>query len=466
MTQIARFVFLALLVALLPRPALAESEKPLFKDFMAINGHFTFKPEVYKEVCRRVRNYHNLNWDVKQPGDAITVPVCVNRVNWKDHVYGRWQKEGFETDICLQFSGFQASNANYKQIWTGREQWCFDYGKAVASYFGPSGKEKLCTSIEIGNEPGAKFDPALYSMIFKQMARGIRAGDAKIKILTAAAHARKGDDYIQDLRGIYADQEILPLYDVINLHTYAAIEREKPSQSPWNRSYPEDPAIAYLKVIDETIEWRNKTAPGKEIWITEFGYDACTPEAMKNRKDWALRLDWQGTTDLQQAQYIVRSFFVFAERDVRRAYIYFFDDNDTPGVHGSSGLTRKFIPKPSFFAVRQLYQTLGDYRFKRIVRKQPGELYVYEFQHGSDPANVVWVAWSPTGARTHEKAGHTPRTATVTLSDLPGPVEQALGMSAADGPAPRVEWKPAGPASITLSVGESPVYVIMRRAGR
>jgi len=26
-------------------------------------------------------------------------------------------------------------------------------------------------------------------------------------------------------------------------------------------------------------------APGKEIWITEFGYDACTAEAMQHRKD-------------------------------------------------------------------------------------------------------------------------------------------------------------------------------------
>jgi hypothetical protein len=98
--------------------------KPLFKNFLGINGHFTFKPALYRQVGRLVRNYHNLNWDVKQPGDAITVPVCVNQVNWKNDVYGRWEKAGYETDICIQFSGFQPDEANYRRFWSGQEGWC------------------------------------------------------------------------------------------------------------------------------------------------------------------------------------------------------------------------------------------------------------------------------------------------------------------------------------------------------
>ena len=444
-----------------PAPAGA---KPLFKDFMAINGHFNFKPDLYRQTCRLVRNYHNVNWDVKQPGDAVTVPVCVNRVDWKNDVYGKWQKAGLEADICVQFSGFQADTPNYKRFWAGKEQWCYDYGKALAAYFGPSGKEKLCTSIEIGNEPGSKFDAALYTTIFKQMAQGIRDGDPKVKILTAAAQARKGDDYIQDLRGIYAEKDVRPLYDVINLHTYAAVERKTPKESPWNRSYPEDPEIPYLKIVDEAIEWRNASAPGKEIWITEFGYDACTPEAMKRRTDWALKLDWQGSTDLQQAQYLVRSFFAFAERDVQRAYIYFFDDNDSPGVHGCSGLTRKFAPKMSFWAVKQLYETLGGYRFKRAVKKDPGDLCVYEFECSETPDRVIWVAWSPTGARTNEKDHYVPHEAKATLSGLPSLPTQVVGMATADGEAPKPAWEKTGPAAITLTVGESPIYILMNGA--
>jgi len=431
---------------------------------MGINGHFTFKPELYRQVGRLVRNYHNLNWDVKQPGDAITPPVCVNKVNWKNDVYGRWQKNGYETDICLQFSGFQADTADYQRFWIGQERWCYNYGKAMAGYFGPSGREKLCTSMEIGNEPGAKFDRALFKTIFKQMAQGIRDGDHQVKILTPAVQARLGDDYAQDLRGLYAEQDILPLYDVINLHTYAAVERKNPSQSPWNRSFPEDPAIAYLQMVDEAIAWRDANAPGKEVWITEFGYDACTPEAMKRRRDWFLKLDWQGNTELQQAQYLVRSFLAFAERDVRRAYIYFYDDNDSPSVHGCAGLTRKFVPKLSFWAVKQIYELLGNYHFKRIVQKSPGALFVYEFEHGDDPNRVLWVAWSPTGTQTNNKDHYVSRETKATLRDLPSLPVRIVGMATTDGEIPLPAWEKAGPAAITLTIGESPTYIIMERA--
>lgn len=443
-------------------PPAAGTKKPLFKDFMGLNGHFTFEPELYRQVCGLARNYHSLNWDVKQPGNPITLPVCVNHVNWNNDVYGRWQKVGFETDICIQLGGFQADSPDYRRFWAGREDWCYDYGKALAVCFGPSGQGKQCTSIEIGNEPGVKFDRALFKSIFKQMALGIRDGDARIKILTPAVQARPADDYSQDLRDLYAEKDILPLYDVINLHTYASVERKNTSESPWNRSFPEDPAIAYLKVVDEAITWRDAHAPGKELWVTEFGYDACTPEAMKRRGGWFLNLDWQGVTDLQQAQYLVRSLLAFAERDVQRAYIYYYDDDDSPSVHGCAGLTRKFVPKMSFWAVRQLYQLLGDCRFKRVVQKDFNDVFVFEFESGDTPARVIWVVWSPTGARTNEKEHYTPRQVRATLHGLPSLPVQVLGMATAEGEAPQPVWENAGPSAVTLTVSENPAYIVMK----
>ncbi len=436
-------------------------EKPLLKEFMGINGHFTFKPELYRQVGRLVRNYHNVNWDVRQPGDPVTVPVCVNGVNWKTDVYGPWAMAGYETDICIQFSGFKADTANYEKFWRGQEAWCYGYGRSMATSFGPSGRDRLCTSIEIGNEPGGKFDPAIYQMVFEQVAKGIRDGDPRVKILTPAVHARAANDYVQDLRGIYAQPEILPLYDVINLHTYAEIERADASASPWNRSYPEDPSIGYLEVVDEAIAWRDQNAPGKQVWITEFGYDACTPGAMGHREEWSLKLDWQGFNDLQQAQYLVRSVFAFAERDVQRAYIYYYDDADSASVHGSSGLTRNFEPKASFWAVKQLYDLLGEYRFKRVVTNRPGELLVHAFEHGGDPRRVIWVAWSPTGTRTHEKEGHVPREFDATLTGLPARPSRAVGMATAEGIPPAIEFEAMAPSSIRLRIGESPVYIVM-----
>jgi hypothetical protein len=184
---------------------------------------------------------------------------------------------------------------------------------------------------------------------------------------------------------------------------------------------------------------------------------------MKKRGEWFLKLDWQGCTELQQAQYLVRSFLVFAARDVRRAYIFYYDDNDSASVHGASGLTRKFAPKPAFWAVKQLYETLGEYRFNRTVENKIGELFVYEFVHGGDSDRIVWVAWSPTGARTNEKDRYTPREVKTTLNDLPGQPLKVVGMATADGVAPNPSWEKAGPSAITLNIGESPTYIIMDR---
>ncbi len=73
----------------------------------------------------------------------------------------------------------------------------------------------------------------------------------------------------------------------------------------------------------------------------------------------------------------MRSFLVFSKLSVARAYIYFFNDDDTPHVHGSSGLTRNFKPKPAFHAVAHLYKTLGDYRFARAIQDQANETSVW-----------------------------------------------------------------------------------------
>lgn len=446
------YIHLVLGIVLVPSLVFGTESRPRMKDFLGINGHFHFKPELYQEVCRLVRNYHPINWDVKKPGDPITFPVCVNKVNWNKHVYGKWVPYGFEVDLCAQFSGFGESNPDYRQLWQGQAEWFYRYGYSMARYFGPSGEHQLVTSIEIGNEPGNDFDDALYRELFVQAASGIRQADPEIRIVTATTHDGPADKYAKSLDETFASEAMKPLYDVINLHVYAT-KPKGTGQSPWDRSYPEDPALDYLKTVDTAIAWRNANAPDKAVWITEFGYDACTPEAMKHRTGWARKLNWTGVSDKQQAQYIVRSFLCFAERDVERAYLYFYNDDDQASVHAASGLTRKFEPKPSFWAMKQLYETLGDYRFRRIVHQQPDKLYVYEFTHAHDPHAMVWVAWSPTGSDCQQA---------VTFHDLPGQLVQAEAMALQPGQAETITPRIVND-SLHLTVTESPIYLVFEK---
>src|SRR5579871_1310395 len=236
---------------------------PLLRNLMGLNGHtIAFRPALYRPVCQLVRDYHNLDWDIGQDTSSATqFPMSRNGINWAD-LYGSWKKAGFDIDVCVQFRNDTADK------WKNIPRDAFAYGLSFARFFGPSGAQHLADSIEIGNEPGG-YPDATYRAVFENMARGCRQGDPKLRISTCAVVPGHADKYSKSLSCL---KGLEPLYDVINVHTYAFAEQ----YPTWRRSYPEDPKIRYLKDVTDTIAWRDANAPGKEIWITEFGYDAST----------------------------------------------------------------------------------------------------------------------------------------------------------------------------------------------
>lgn len=419
---------------LLASPALAE-DRPLVKDFLGLNGHTVqFKPKLYRPVCRLVRDYHPVNWDVGDETDyRPKFPFARNRVDWSK-IYGSWREEGFEINCSLMLNSFSAED------WRDVNRDARRYGKAFAEYFGPSGRNPLVALAEIGNEPGHLKDD-FYRKLFTAMARGLREGDPKLQIATCAAIDGKSHKYAKSLECVQGLEE---LYDVINLHTYAQVE----GWPTWKRSFPEDPNIDYLQKVRQVIDWRNEHAAGKPIWITEYGWDACTRPAPQE----GTFKKWVDVSDQQQAQYLVRSTLIFMSLDVDRAYIYWFNDSDKPQVHGSSGLTRNYQPKPSYHALVHFMQSLGNTRLVRVRRADP-TAYVYEFADGTNPAKRVLVAWSPSGAGKSAKL-------TLDMSGLT--LRRAERMPLKSGPAPRVEVKPQN-GKLTLEVSESPTYVFAER---
>lgn len=416
--------------------ATKAAPRPLMRDFIGLNVHTVlFKPDLYKPVCRLVRDYHGFDWDVGDETDyAPKFPMSRNKVDW-EALYGGWRKTGYTIDVSLMFTRTPPDK------WKDMPVDAFHYGEAFARFFGPSGAHRLVESMEIGNEPG-HYPDAEYRTLFENMARGLRRGDPKLKVATCATVTGPSEKYAKSLACV---KGLEPLYDVINLHTYAFAEQ----YPTWRRSFPEDPKIKYLTPITDTIAWRNANAPGKQIWVTEFGWDASTKPPPKTG-DFS---KWMSSTDTQQAQYLVRSFLVFSALDIDRAYIYFFNDSDEPQLHGSSGITRNFVPKPAFHAVAHLTQSLGDYRFSRAVVKEDGRLYVYEYQRPSSPKDRIWVAWSPTGANTQ---------GVVALPSLGGVIMRAERMPLKPGPADPVQFETGQDKTVRLPVSESPVYLWIR----
>jgi hypothetical protein len=411
----------------------AAKPKPLFHDFMGLNVHTVqFKPELYRPITRLVRDYHGFNWDVGDETDYYPrFPMARNGVNWET-LYGDWKKAGYDIDVCLMF------DTNQPNTWRdlGRDAW--GYGFQFARCFGPSGKLKVADAIEIGNEPG-KYDDATYRKLFENAAKGIRQGDPKLLISTCATFARPSGPYHKDVATV---KGLEALYDVINVHSYPELE----GYPTWRRSFPEDSRLEFLPRIREVITWRDKNAPGKQVWLTEFGWDATTqPQATEG--DFKR---WVGVTDNQQAQYLVRAFLILSELDLDRAYIYWFNDEDKAMVHASSGLTRHYRPKPAYHAVAHLFATLGAYRFERAVKHSAGDLYINEYRSGEKPSLHIWAIWSPTGEGRELKAQ---------ISAPAGTIKRAERMPLVSGPAEAVRWTSVADGKMEIPVGESPVFL-------
>jgi len=415
----------------------AANAPPLMRELMGINGHTVqFRPALYAPVCGLARDYHPIDWDFgDDPATATTFPVARNGVDWLE-VYGSWRKEAFNTDACLMFDQIGTTK------WRDPEGSARAYGEAFARAFGPSSATPLVTSAEIGNEPG-KYDDALYRRIFAAMAAGLRAGDPRLTILPCALTLTKSGEYAKSVSCL---DGLDSLWDAVNIHDYALAE----GWPTWRRSYPEDPGIRYLAEIRETLAWRDAHAPGKPVWVTEFGWDASTRRPPPTG-DFA---KWEDVTGPRQAQYLVRSFMVFARLGVARAYIFFFNDEDEPQFHGSSGLTRHFTPKPSYYAVAHLYRTLGEYRFEKVLREEPGKVYAYRFAH-DDGRRAVVAVWSPTGAGGHGMAD-------IELDGyaVAGATRMPLGAKEAKPPALRVR---GDRGRVRVPYDESPVYLRLEK---
>jgi hypothetical protein len=136
---------------------------------------------------------------------------------------------------------------------------------------------------------------------------------------------------------------------------------------------------------------------------------------------------------------------------VERAYLFFFNDDDEPKLHASAGLTRKFVPKPSYYAVSHLYQALGDYRYVRTV-KNDKNLRIQEYANGRNPQKLVWVAWAPTEEGVEEK---------MIFTHLPGKIQRAERMPLQEKATPENSpiFQETGEDAAEVRVSGSPVYL-------
>ncbi len=420
--------------------------RPLIREFVGINTHANghdhqqgFNPDLYSPTCRLLRDYHRMSRDLgENPSTPAPLPLGKDGTDWSA-IYAEWMAKGWNVEASLQFETIDRSK------WKDIDTEARNYGRAFARELGPSGIRKLVDTVEIGNEP-SKWSDEDYSQLFRAMALGLREGDPRLRIATSNVTVGPSGRWDKSVECVAKFPE---LFDVLTLHIYAEIAHHP----TWERSFPENPKLLrYLNDVEALCRWRDLHAPGKEVWITEFGYDSSTKKPDPNGPSAA----WCGVTDEQQAQWLVRSILVFSAMPVGRAYIYFFNDRDVPSLHASAGITRFFQPKPSFHALAHLQRMLGAYRFSRIVVDEPGKLRIEEFEHGENSKQLVWAVWSPTGEGVASRQ---------VLTGVPGRLRTAERMVLDPGREARTELLAIqkSDGTIDAEVTESPLYLVLEQ---
>jgi hypothetical protein len=137
--------------------------------------------------------------------------------------------------------------------------------------------------------------------------------------------------------------------------------------------------------------------------------------------------------------------------DIERAYLYFFDDKDEAQLHGASGITRNYKPKPSFYAMSHLYKSLDDYHFAKAVLQREGDVYCFQYDRADAPAEHIFVVWRPTGDAEI-------RHITLPFNESAGKIYKTERMPLSAEKAEKVNWKKTD-TGIDIEGGPLPVFI-------
>lgn len=179
--------------------------------------------------------------------------------------------------------------------------------------------------------------------------------------------------------------------DVINIHAYAWKNTKGPEGGGPAVS-PED--YGFKERLAAFTAYRNKYIPHAEVWITEFGWDTNPNSPL------AAPAIGSMTTEEVQGIWMVRAYLAFAAAGVDRAFMYMLRDIDAKSKtqFASSGLTTakpEFKPKPSWFYVYTLKNTLKNMVFAGEEKSGNNNLLIYKFKDVQQ-RKTVYAVWFKT----------------------------------------------------------------------
>lgn len=279
---------------------------------------------------------------------------------------------------------------------------------------------------------------------------GVKNADAGAKLVLGGL-AGLSLDYVRTMKA-WADAHRGGSFpgDVLNFHHYSNTGGEQQKGQVGISPEADDLRVKAARLVD----YCRRELPGKEVWVTEFGYDT-HPQSPQR----APAIGPYSQEEVQ-GQWLVRSYLALAAAGVDRAAMYMLRDVNAADAtqFSSSGLTSSkdtgWTPKASWYYVHTLHDRLAGMRFAGEQPSGNAAVKVYRFRSAAG-AGGAYVVWRPT-------------------SDGSALADYALTVGGRAGGATLVrlvKGKPSGAAAplplpggrATLAVSERPVIVLVNR---
>lgn len=430
-----------------PIPARTFHTPPLMEDFLGVNALHN-QPIDKLKCVGSIREYHPWQWDEgngnsSYPGypnnQYAWSPSWVSGAAWGwdfDETYANFLNAGFDLSPCLQqtapymldnstnvdqkpisltddpedpnsyqehaqylyqFTARYGSNTipasnlllrpgqpmvsglslvKYVENWNEQDKWW----RGREAYFSPYEMAAMCSADYDGHE-GSMGN-----------GYGAKNADPNIKFVMGGLTIL-GLDYIKSMK-LWSDLHRTSGFpaDVLNFHHYSNSSGGQ-DQAMKDGISPEDDSLKYK--LKEIVEYRDRYLPGKEIWLSEFGYDT-NPNSPQGA-----RAIGQNDVYEVQAQWLMRSYLEVAAAGVDRAHVYFFADLNAlnPNKFNSSGLVNEkwygYQPKTSWYYIYAMKKALRGYRFGKEIASKNSSINVYRFDNDSTSTSI-YVAWCNT----------------------------------------------------------------------
>jgi len=490
-----------------PQPA--RHTRPLMESFIGTNG-FVDDPIDRLQALGFLREYHNWQWDegntdtsyAGYPDHTIAwSPSWVSGAGWGwdfDAFYRQLKAAGIDVSPCLQgcapyLVGYDPARKNHKPVGAGADPTRPESYAAHASYlfqfaarYGGTAVEpqrlklradqparsglNLIRYVENCNEPDkwwegrqAYFSPAELAAMCSAdydghrgamgSEVGVKNADPTMKLVLGGL-ANPELEYLKAMQfwaELHRDGEIP--FDVINLHHYCN-DAGGQSGKPTTGISPEQDGLR--ERFQRIVDWRNRFLPGKEVWVSEFGYDT-NPKSVQR----APAIGTFSPAEVQ-AQWLVRSYLALAAAGVDRAQQFMLRDVNAKNAvkFNSCGLTNekanRHQPKRSWYYVATLRHVLTGTRFDREIPTGDTRIRIYRFRSDKAPQRQVYAVWCPTSTASEVNGFSLP------LPDASAVTVVTLQPESTTG---RETPLSTDQDHVTIDVSERPVFIVTRRVG-